>query len=247
MSYTIPPDNHVVGDTAHVTVHNNIADVLARFDQIFAPNSVLQITGQVTFAGNGAGTTGAIIVKDVTVNPNPGVSTSASLFLDSQAGQVWEVFNNAGGSYGVFDKTHTKQPLTIDPNATDQAFKITGADVDIASGSTLRAHGPAVFSASVQLERTAVTSAGSPYAASAAADCFIGCDPTSGAITVNLPNINWAAQVFVVKDETGQAGTHNITVAGSGGQTIDGAASKVISAAYGALRLYSTGTGWSLW
>jgi hypothetical protein len=54
-------------------------------------------------------------------------------------------------------------------------------------------------------------------------------------------------QYFVIKDETGNAGTYNITVSVSGGGTIDGASSKVINAAYGELRVYSNGTAYFTW
>jgi len=46
---------------------------------------------------------------------------------------------------------------------------------------------------------------------------------------------------FVVKDESGTAGTNNITVSGETGN-IDGAANKAISSNYGALYFYSDGT-----
>lgn len=48
-----------------------------------------------------------------------------------------------------------------------------------------------------------------------------------------------AGQQLIIKDETGNAGTQNITVSGV---NIDGAASKVINANYGVLRLYFNGT-----
>ena len=46
-----------------------------------------------------------------------------------------------------------------------------------------------------------------------------------------------------IKDESGGAGTNNITISPQSG-TIDGAASVVISANYGVARVYSNGTNW---
>lgn len=68
----------------------------------------------------------------------------------------------------------------------------------------------------------------------------------TGAQTVTLPAIAScvAGKFYVVKDVGGTANTNNITVATPGSETIDGAATKVISAADGSLILYSDGTNW---
>jgi hypothetical protein len=47
-----------------------------------------------------------------------------------------------------------------------------------------------------------------------------------------------------IKDESGGAAAHNITIATTSAQTIDGAATKAISANYGSLRVYSDGANW---
>jgi hypothetical protein len=49
---------------------------------------------------------------------------------------------------------------------------------------------------------------------------------------------------YVVKDETGSAGTNSITIATTGGQTIDGAATKVVNTNYGVTKVYSNGANW---
>lgn len=48
--------------------------------------------------------------------------------------------------------------------------------------------------------------------------------------------------LFTVNDESGGAGTNNITISTEGLATIDGAATIKITADYGTLRLYSNGT-----
>jgi hypothetical protein len=63
--------------------------------------------------------------------------------------------------------------------------------------------------------------------------------------TFTLPTaVGNAELVFIFKDETGNAATHNITVDGNASETIDGAATKVISANYGTFRIYSDGANW---
>jgi hypothetical protein len=50
-------------------------------------------------------------------------------------------------------------------------------------------------------------------------------------------------QYFIIKDESGNAGTYNLTFAA----TIDGATGKTINAAYGEIRVYSNGSAWFSW
>lgn len=69
---------------------------------------------------------------------------------------------------------------------------------------------------------------------------------SSSARTVTLVSTAglFKGQIQIIKDANGNAGTNNITVNTSGGQTIDGAASKTINSNYGDLRLYTDGTNW---
>ena len=67
---------------------------------------------------------------------------------------------------------------------------------------------------------------------------------TAAARTITLPaasSIQPGNQILVVKDESGAAATNNITITRAGADTIDGAATKVINANYGSVRLYSDG------
>jgi hypothetical protein len=66
--------------------------------------------------------------------------------------------------------------------------------------------------------------------------------------TVTLPSASTlnAGQLMFIIDESGTVSTTNtISVTASGGQTIDGAASRTIRSAFGYIRLYSTGSNWS--
>lgn len=62
-------------------------------------------------------------------------------------------------------------------------------------------------------------------------------------VTLPAPTGPTAEQIYIVKDETGNAGSFNITVAGTSG-TIDGAANKVISTNYGSLKVYHNGSNY---
>ena len=80
-------------------------------------------------------------------------------------------------------------------------------------------------------------------------DFIIAITNTGAARTVNLPPVASAGvgTVYIVKDESGGAGTNNITIDGDGSETIDGATTKVINTNYGAVRLYCTGSAWFTW
>jgi hypothetical protein len=75
-------------------------------------------------------------------------------------------------------------------------------------------------------------------------DYFIGVDLATAASIV-LP-ISPAGTIFIVKDIDGDATTNPITITDIAGALIDGAASEVINAPYGALQLVFNGTEWNL-
>lgn len=78
-------------------------------------------------------------------------------------------------------------------------------------------------------------------------DYYIGCNSTSGPITLTLPLVASvpSGQEFVIKDESGQAGVNNITVDGNGSQ-IDGQSTFVLSASREGIKCISRGTFWSI-
>jgi len=81
------------------------------------------------------------------------------------------------------------------------------------------------------------------YTIVAADPLYIGVTSTAAPRTITLPAASavTAGRTYVVKDESGAAGTNNITVARAGADTIDGATSKVINTNYGSVMLYSDG------
>ena len=66
-----------------------------------------------------------------------------------------------------------------------------------------------------------ITQASSPYTVSAT-DYYISADPTNGTISILLPASPTLYREFIIKDRTGKASTHNITITSiGGGDTID--------------------------
>jgi hypothetical protein len=73
-------------------------------------------------------------------------------------------------------------------------------------------------------------------------DSIIGVTDTSSARTITMPNSGMASgQSWIIKDESGAAATHNITISGNG-VNIDGASTSVIANNYGAIELYWNGS-----
>lgn len=67
----------------------------------------------------------------------------------------------------------------------------------------------------------------------------------AAAATVTLPTAStMSGKQITVKDESGNAATNHITVQVASSGTIDGAATNVISTAYGVGRYYSNGSAW---
>lgn len=92
----------------------------------------------------------------------------------------------------------------------------------------------------------------SPVAASYSvqlSDYLIGVTSTAAPRLITLPTAASATtgRIYVVKDESGGAGTNNITVDVSGGGLIDGVATQVININYGSLQLYTNGINWFIY
>ncbi len=77
------------------------------------------------------------------------------------------------------------------------------------------------------------------------ADGIVGC--TAGGITATLPLLTAVPRGFrvTVKDESGTAGSSNITVSGNG-SNIDGSSTKVINTNYGSYDLYAGASAWGI-
>jgi hypothetical protein len=120
---------------------------------------------------------------------------------------------------------------------TDGSLKVGKAVAIGAAGpaSTLHVGG------SQSVQRTAV---GADYAVTDA-DYYVGVADTSAPRIVTLPTASGkTGRVYVIKDESGAAGKHPITVKAQPGETVDGAASLPVGTNYGVLRTISNGKNW---
>ena len=78
---------------------------------------------------------------------------------------------------------------------------------------------------------------------SSVTDNIIGVS-ASGPISIQLPSAATYTdgQYFVIKDEAGNANSHNITIKPSGSQTIDGQTSIILESPFVAVNIYTNGT-----
>lgn len=80
-------------------------------------------------------------------------------------------------------------------------------------------------------------------------DVLVAVTNTAAAVTLTLPAANSvpSGRMIVVKDASGGAATHNITVTAAGSDHIDAGTTSVISTNYGVVRLMSNGSnGWDV-
>lgn len=76
-------------------------------------------------------------------------------------------------------------------------------------------------------------------------ESIVGVTDTSIARTVTLATADLGVgRMIFVSDESGAAGTNNITIDTEGSETIDGISTLVINTNNGRVRLYSNGTDW---
>ncbi len=82
----------------------------------------------------------------------------------------------------------------------------------------------------------------SPYTV-VAADQYISCDTSGGAITLNFPNAPTANREWVVKDRTGNAAANVVTITTPGGIVrFDGVTTFPLNTAYASVSLLANST-----
>ena len=83
----------------------------------------------------------------------------------------------------------------------------------------------------------------SPYTVQAT-DAFLGCDTSTGTITILLPDAPTTGETYFIKDISGLAITNNITVTTVGGtDTIDALTSQTMNSAFECLDVLYNGSG----
>ena len=76
-------------------------------------------------------------------------------------------------------------------------------------------------------------------------DYVVFTDSTSGGITITLP-VPTSGRVLVIKDKTGKAAIHSVTITHNALETIDGANTYVLDVQYASVQLISDGINWSV-
>lgn len=89
-----------------------------------------------------------------------------------------------------------------------------------------------------------VTQVTTPNYTALPTDYFL-CVDVAAPVTITLPT-GILGTVYIVKDCDGDATTNIITVQGTAGQLIDGAATALINSSYGSLTFVFNGTEWSI-
>ena len=93
---------------------------------------------------------------------------------------------------------------------------------------------------------TTVAVAASPYTV-LVKDQYLACSPTTGAITIKLPNAPTQGRVIIIKDTSGSAATHNISVTTVGGTvTIDGQTTYTMVSNYSSIQVIFDGTNYQI-
>jgi len=214
---------NVVGDATTITVAGNPGTHTLTISTI--GSGVIN-----TLTGNSGGAVSPLagninVVGDattITIVGNPGTHTlTASL---------------VGG--GVAAQSFPCNTGTATPNGSG-VLNVLGANniSTTGSGNTITINGGA-------FAYTNVTT--SPYVV-LTTDDYLSVNTSTIAITIQLPNAPSIGRVFIIKDRTGNAATHNITVTTVGGAVnIDGATTFVMNTAFESIEVIFNGTAYEV-
>lgn len=130
-------------------------------------------------------------------------------------------------------------PIASAVTATELGF-VAGVTSNIQTQINAIVSGGGTFTSAVNFDRTATA-----VSTNSANQTIIGVTSTAAARTITLLTADMVnGRVMIIKDESGGAGTNNITIATQGAETIDGVNSIDIVVNYGVIRVYSDGSNW---
>jgi len=205
-----------------VSVSNGNIDIL--------PNG----TGKVNLDGDGSAS--GVTVSDALIEMRSSTGSPAAIELYCESSNVHKVTVKAPAHSAFSGDVNFQLPATN--GASGQFLKTDGAgntSWDTASG------GGGGSRPTVNTDASATINVSAP--ASSVLEVIYLCSATTGTQTVNL---HTAGSNAGLKYNIKRTGTVNVTIDPNSSETIDGAATFVLSAQYDAVTLVSDGTNWSI-
>lgn len=140
--------------------------------------------------------------------------------------------------------------LTITGNSGGAVAGNASRNINLFGGSGVTVTGdPGANTLTITADASSITYKtvnSSPYVV-LSTDEYLSVDSSGGAITLQFPNAAVQAKSFIVKDKSGSAATHNITITTVGGAVlIDGATSFVMNTNYESVNLMGSGSAYEL-
>jgi len=234
-------------------VTGGVSGGIPYFSNTTTMSASLLLAANAIMIGGGSGTapattttgTGVLTAVGNAVNTNGGLVTASTASIAS--GALLTGGGSATAISAITPGTGVATALAANANNNTSGFMTgTGLATPPAIGGTTPAAGSFTTLTLSGTTTVKVRSLGtSPVTVSATTDYFLCLDPTSNVITVNLPASPATGLTYLIKDCTGQAATHNITVTPNAGN-VDGAGTFVMSTAYQSIAVTYTGSQWSI-
>ena len=228
--------------------YRSAADVMRTPDALVV-DGISTLTGAVTASAGLTATTGGLTATagDITATAGNIVATVGTLSIASTStltglatltgGATTATGNYTTTSSGGFVASGTGAMSTNSGNISSTSGNL------VISAGTSTLGGKVTMSAAQKVAVSAVKT--SAYTASLTADYVIQVDTlTTGAFSVSLPAGHAAGDTFIIKDVVGNCGTANCTIDPNGAETIDDAATFVMTVDYQAITVVSDGTNW---
>lgn len=219
----------------------NIANVAIQFD---GNGTVTNIATGTGLTGGPITTTGTVSIANTTVTAGSyGDAATVGTFTVNAQGQLTAAanasisiapsqINAAIPNSGLANSSTTLGNATLTLGGTTSTVgNLTLTNVTISSGT--------ISNVTVTSNLVTKTSA---YAATASDQTILG-NATTGSFSVTLPtSVGITGKIYIVKKVDSSVNT--VTIATTSAQTIDGAASKVLSYQYDGMQIQSDGANW---
>lgn len=221
-------------------------------------NTAVGETCMTATNGNGNAALGRSCLDSATSGDNNlaiGFNTLSSLLTGSNNTGIG---NSAGSSYNGAESNNIcinnngvigdSGVIRIGTNATHTSTYlqgVSGVSVSNPNYVTINTSTGQLGSVLPTIAFNYISTAVTPYVVSAANDYFVSIDCSGGAKTVQLPNAPATFQTFVIKDVTGSAAAHNISVTTPGGiVTIDGSATYTLNVNFQSIQVIFNGSNY---